>query len=156
MGHACSIIHSALQRCKIHNSCECQQIVCRAEGFTLHGLWPNLDNPCPADYPEHCDDSVFNRNEIPDDVLQSMEKLWPSYSTCKSLPNLSCIAHPEAGAVMPQLKHLGAAAPHCLGNLLAIAVSKIRAGTSWYPSIVRIAYSAWSTGATPSTTSKEV
>ena len=57
--------------------------MCRAEGFTLHGLWPNLDNPCPADYPEHCDDSVFNRNEIEEDVLQSMERVWPSYSTCE-------------------------------------------------------------------------
>ena len=38
---------------------------------------------------------MFNRNEIPDDVLQSMEKLWPSYSTCEPLPDLSCIADPE-------------------------------------------------------------
>ena len=64
------------------------------EGFTLHGLWPNLDNPCPADYPEHCDDSVFNRNEIDEHVLQSMEKLWPSYSTCK--PSVTSRAHVQS------------------------------------------------------------
>ena len=70
-------------------------IIRRAEGFTLHGLWPNLDNPCPADYPEHCDDSVFNRNEIDDDVLQSMNRTWPSYSTCEPSEHLksSCPKH---------------------------------------------------------------
>ena len=67
-----------------HGSPE-QADLCRSEGFTLHGLWPNLDNPCPADYPEHCDSSVFDPDEIPQDVLQSMEKLWPSYSTCAPL-----------------------------------------------------------------------
>ena len=67
-----------------------KSVLCRSEGFTLHGLWPNLDNPCPADYPEHCDNSVFDATEIDQDVLQSMEKLWPSYSTCES-PTLHCL-----------------------------------------------------------------
>ena len=29
---------------------------------------------------------MFDADEIPEDVLGSMKKLWPSYSTCEPLP----------------------------------------------------------------------
>jgi len=49
-------------------------------GFTLHGLWPNLDNYCREDFPETCDSSDFDDSKIPGDVLDDMKTMWPSYT----------------------------------------------------------------------------
>ena len=53
----------------------------RNNGFTLHGLWPNLDNHCPEDFPQVCYHSKFDSRKIPAGVLNDMETMWPSYKS---------------------------------------------------------------------------
>ena len=52
---------------------------CRTSGFTLHGLWPNLDNHCPDDFPEVCDSSDYDSSQISGTVLADMKSMWTSY-----------------------------------------------------------------------------
>ncbi|CAL8467296.1 g6833 [Coccomyxa elongata] len=63
----------------------CSTIPDPAAGFTLHGLWPNLDNACQKDYPEHCSYrdgfDAFDVSTINQATLTSMEQNWPSYTT---------------------------------------------------------------------------
>ncbi len=60
----------------------------RAEGFTLHGLWPNLDNECQDDYPEKCSDDEFDASALNCDTYSDMKEVWPSYTTggCNDVP----------------------------------------------------------------------
>ena len=70
--------------CKQSHSCSMQHCVaqCRKQ-FTLHGLWPNLDNSCPEDYPEHCSDEAFSFDNIPQPLQKRMGVDWPSYKNCE-------------------------------------------------------------------------
>jgi len=59
---------------------------CR-NGFTLHGLWPNLDNACPEDFPEHCiaRNSSFeplDMSSLSRTVLDGLKNNWISYTSC--------------------------------------------------------------------------
>ncbi len=61
-------------------------MACRSDaGFTLHGLWPNLDNYCQQDYPEHCSlqdgFDKFNLGKIDAQTRADMDTEWPSYTT---------------------------------------------------------------------------
>lgn len=74
----------------------CRHLLARRTQFTLHGLWPNLDNPCLQDYPEHCPPAdPFDFDLISDDTRDKMKTDWPSYKNCTRLlqgPHL-CMLH---------------------------------------------------------------
>ncbi|KAK9916322.1 hypothetical protein WJX75_001236 [Coccomyxa subellipsoidea] len=63
----------------------CSTIPDPEAGFTLHGLWPNLDNACQKDYPEHCSQSggfdTFDVQSVDQATLDDMERNWPSYTS---------------------------------------------------------------------------
>lgn len=71
---------------------ECGSCFCRSEGFTLHGLWPNLDNLCHDDFPEYCSKENFNANNLNDDLYSEMEAVWPSYTTGVHQASACCCA----------------------------------------------------------------
>jgi ribonuclease I len=59
---------------------------CR-NGFTLHGLWPNLDNACPEDFPEHCiarrsSFEPLDMGSLNQTVLDGLKNNWISYTSC--------------------------------------------------------------------------
>ena len=59
--------------------------------FTLHGLWPNLDNPCREDFPEHCQDDAFDPSNIPAGTRAKMTEDWPSYMNCERADVVACL-----------------------------------------------------------------
>jgi ribonuclease I len=64
----------------------------RSLGFTLHGLWPNLDNPCHDDFPEYCDSTPFKPSDLDPDLYKAMKAQWLSYTVGKWLDNIACSA----------------------------------------------------------------
>jgi hypothetical protein len=57
-------------------------------------LWPNLDNACQKDYPEHCSQSggfdTFDVQSVDQATLDDMERNWPSY-TSGAQPNFELL-----------------------------------------------------------------
>ena len=58
----------------------------RLPSGTLHGLWPQLCNSCPKDFPYTCTSERFDVDSIPDETYQKMLTDWPSDRGGKYLP----------------------------------------------------------------------
>ena len=59
---------------------------CRLPQGTLHGLWPQLCNPCNKDFPLHCSNKPFDLQSIPQATVDKMRVEWPSYQGGERLP----------------------------------------------------------------------
>jgi len=74
-----SVTHAEHTACLTTHACR--------NGFTLHGLWPNLDNACREDFPEHCiaRSSSFeplDMGSLNQTVLYGLQNSWISYTSC--------------------------------------------------------------------------
>jgi len=74
-----SVTHAEHTACLTTHACR--------NGFTLHGLWPNLDNACREDFPEHCiarssSSEPLDMGSLNQTVLYGLQNSWISYTSC--------------------------------------------------------------------------